>query len=176
VWAALDGRCLLRDELAEEVVKRVGAALRKRLRSGFAFLLDELRQGPPQGSRITLVRPDQWIDGWRRIDDEEEALRDVCRCFLRDGPCAARRLQQVVLFDRVQARGGAGVTKVPPGRTSSSSTGSRPGSGSAGRAANGSSYGFASRDGSERIAAPSSSAKQSVFGGFLCLEPLLSVD
>ena len=83
VWAALDGRCLLRDELAEEVVKRVGAAPRKRLRSGFAFFLEELCQGPPQGSRITLVRPDQWIDGWRRIDDEEEALREVCLRFLR---------------------------------------------------------------------------------------------
>jgi len=82
VWAALDGRCLLREELAEEVVKRVGAAPRERLRSGFAFFLDELCQGPPQGSRITLVRPDQWIDGWRRIDEEAEALREVCRRFL----------------------------------------------------------------------------------------------
>ncbi len=83
VWAALDGRCLLRDELAEEVVKRVGGAPRERLRSGFAFFLDELCQGPPQGSRITLVRPDQWIEGWRPIDDEREALREVCRRFLR---------------------------------------------------------------------------------------------
>jgi hypothetical protein len=80
-WAALDGRCLLRDELAEEVVKLW--APRKRLRSGFAVFLDALRQGPPQGSRITLVRPDEGIDGWQRIDDEEEALREVCRCFLR---------------------------------------------------------------------------------------------
>lgn len=80
---ALDGRCLLRDELAAEVVKRVGAAPRKRLRSGFAFFLDELCQGPPQGSRITLVRPDQWIDGWREISDEREALREVCRRFLQ---------------------------------------------------------------------------------------------
>jgi hypothetical protein len=78
----LDGRCLLREELAEEVVKRVGAAPRERLRSGFAFFLGELCQGPPQGSRITLVRPDQWNDGRRRID-EGEALREVCRRFLR---------------------------------------------------------------------------------------------
>ena len=83
VWAVLDGRCLLREELAQEVVKLVGAGPRERLRSGFAFFLDELCQGPPQGSRITLVRPDQWIDGWRRIDDEAEALREVCRRFLR---------------------------------------------------------------------------------------------
>jgi hypothetical protein len=83
VWDVLDGRCLLREELADEVVKRVGAGPRERLRSGFAFFLGELCQGRPQGSRITLARPDQWIDGWERIDDEKEALREVCRRYLR---------------------------------------------------------------------------------------------
>jgi hypothetical protein len=83
VWETLDGRCLLRGELAEEVVKRVGGAARERLRSGFAFFLGELCQGPPQGSRITLARPDQWIEGWREVGDEDEALREVCRRFLR---------------------------------------------------------------------------------------------
>ncbi len=83
VWEVLDGRCLLREELAQEVVRRVGDAPRERLRSGFAFFLGELCQGPPQGSRITLARPDQWIEGWRRIDDEAEALREACRRFLR---------------------------------------------------------------------------------------------
>jgi Winged helix DNA-binding domain len=83
VWEALDGRCLLREELAENVVSRVGAAPRERLRSGFAFFLGELCQGQPQGSRITLARPDQWIGGWREVADEREALREVCRRFLR---------------------------------------------------------------------------------------------
>lgn len=83
VWDVLDGRCLLRDELVEDVVKRVGPAPRKRLASGFAFFLSELCQGPPQGSRITLVRPDQWIAGWREVADDEKALREVCRRFLR---------------------------------------------------------------------------------------------
>jgi hypothetical protein len=83
VWDALDGRCLRRDELVDEVVQRVGPAPRERLRSGFAFFLDELCQGPPQGSRITLARPDQWIAGWQPVDDEPEALREVCRRFLR---------------------------------------------------------------------------------------------
>ena len=83
VWDALDGRCLLREELAEEVVKRVRAAPRERLSSGFAFFLGELCQGPPRGSRITLVRPDQWIDGWSEPPDDREALRTVCRRFLR---------------------------------------------------------------------------------------------
>ena len=93
VWEVLDGRCLLREELAKEVVKRVGAAPRERLRSGFAFFLGELCQGPPQGSRITLVRPDQWIDGWRGVDDDAEALREVCRRFLRAyGPATRTEL------------------------------------------------------------------------------------
>jgi hypothetical protein len=83
VWEALDGRCLLREELAEEVVRRVGAAPRERLRSGFAFFLGELCQGPPQGARIALARPDRWIGDWRQVDDEREALREVCRRFLR---------------------------------------------------------------------------------------------
>ena len=82
VWEALDGRCLLRDELTDEVVERVGARPRERLRSGFAFFLSDLCQGPPQGSRITLTRPDQWVGGWHEVD-EDEALREVCRRFLR---------------------------------------------------------------------------------------------
>lgn len=83
VWEAIGGRCLLRDELADDVVKRLGGAARDRLRSGFAFFLGELCQGPPQGSRITLARPDQWVEGWREAADEDEALREVCRRFLR---------------------------------------------------------------------------------------------
>jgi Winged helix DNA-binding domain len=82
VWEVLDGRCLLRDELAEAVVERVGGAVRERLRSGFAFFLGELCQGPPQGTRITLARPDHWIEGWGEVNDEDEALREVCRRFL----------------------------------------------------------------------------------------------
>ncbi len=82
VWAALDGRRLLREELAEEIVKRVGPGPRERLRSGFAFFQSEVCQGPPQGTRVTFVRPDQWIEGWREVD-EQEALRDVCRRYVR---------------------------------------------------------------------------------------------
>jgi hypothetical protein len=90
VWDALDGRYLLREELAEEVVKRVGPGPRQRFLSGFAFFFDELCQGPPQGTKITLVRPDQWIAGWREVD-EQEALLEVCRRYLRTyGPARPR--------------------------------------------------------------------------------------
>jgi hypothetical protein len=94
VWEVLDGRCLLREELAEAVVKRVGTRARERLRSGFAFFLADLCQGPPQGARITLARPDQWIEGWRDVEDNE-ALREVCRRFLHTyGPSRPAELCQ----------------------------------------------------------------------------------
>jgi hypothetical protein len=82
VWDSLDGRCLLREELAEEVVKRVGPGPKQRLLSGFAFFTGELVQGPPQGAKVTFARPDQWIDGWQEVD-EQEALAEVCRRYLR---------------------------------------------------------------------------------------------
>ena len=94
VWDVLDGRCLLREELAEAVVTRVGAKARERLRSGFAFFLADLCQGAPEGARITLARPDQWIEGWQEVD-EDEALFEVCRRFLNTyGPSRPAELCQ----------------------------------------------------------------------------------
>ena len=82
VLDALDRRCLLREELAAEVVKRVGPAPQQRLLSGFAFFQSEVCQGPPQGARVTFARPDQWIAGWKEVE-EQNALREVCRRYLR---------------------------------------------------------------------------------------------
>jgi hypothetical protein len=82
VWEAIDGRNLLREELAAEVVKRVGPKPRERLLSGFAFFVGELCQGPQQGNKVTFVRPDQWIEGWQEVD-VDDALREVCRRYLR---------------------------------------------------------------------------------------------
>ncbi len=81
VWDSFDGRTLLRDELATEVVRRVGKKHEGRLRSGFAFFTDQLVQGPPQGNKITLARPDQWIDGWQTLA-EGAAVREVLRRYL----------------------------------------------------------------------------------------------
>ncbi len=81
VWDALDGRALLREELAAEVVRRVSAKHEARLLAGFAFFTGALCQGPPQGNKVSFVRPDQWIDGWEEVD-EHEALREACRRFL----------------------------------------------------------------------------------------------
>jgi hypothetical protein len=82
VWDVLDDEVLRRDALVERVVRRVGPKPRARLQSGFAFLIGDLCQGPPEGGRITLARPDQWVTGWRNVDPQE-ALREVCRRFLR---------------------------------------------------------------------------------------------
>lgn len=90
----LDGTALRRDELVERVVRRVGPKPRARLESGFAFLTGELCQGPPQGGRITLARPDQWVAGWREVDPEP-ALREACRRFLAAyGPARPVAFQQ----------------------------------------------------------------------------------
>ena len=82
VWEALDGRTLLREELMDDVVSRVGSKHDARLRAGFAFFTDALCQGPPQGSKVTFARPDQWIKGWKEVSDEADALREVCRRYL----------------------------------------------------------------------------------------------
>jgi hypothetical protein len=81
VWDAAGGEPLLRDELVAEVVRRVGEKHEGRLRSGFAFFIGELCQGPPRGNKITLVRPDRWLARWKPVD-RRHALREVVRRFL----------------------------------------------------------------------------------------------
>lgn len=94
VWDALDGRCLLREELIAEVSRRVGAAARERLQSGFAFFLEETCQGPPRGAKATFVRPDQWVEGWSTVD-EGGALREACARYVRTyGPTGPRRFRE----------------------------------------------------------------------------------
>jgi hypothetical protein len=95
VLDVLDGRCLLREELAAEVVQRVGPKAQGRLLSGFAFFGGaNLCQGPPQGSKITLARPDQWLERWSEVD-EQEALREVCRRYLQTyGPATPKDFRE----------------------------------------------------------------------------------
>lgn len=81
VWDAAGAEPLLREELVGEVVRRVGKRHEARLRSGFAFFTGELCQGPPQGSKITLVRPDRWLGVWEPVE-REHAVREIVRRFL----------------------------------------------------------------------------------------------
>jgi len=81
VWESAGDEPLLREQLVDEVVRRVGTKHEGRLRSGFAFFTGELCQGPPQGNKITLVRPDLWIGTWKRVESRD-ALREVLQRFL----------------------------------------------------------------------------------------------
>ncbi len=121
VWEALDGRCLTRDELTDAVVKRVGAAPQARLRSGFAFFHSDLCQGPPQGPRITLVRPDQWIEDRQQDWDGREALREVCRRFLRTyGPARPADFAHGSALERSRRSKLCSTSSAPSSRRSTS--------------------------------------------------------
>jgi hypothetical protein len=96
--AALDGRTVLREELADEVSGRVGAWAREPIASGWAFLIDYaaeagiLCHGPPRGNKVTFVRADQWL-GYVRQWDEREAQLEATRRFLRTyGPATHKEL------------------------------------------------------------------------------------
>ena len=88
IAGALDGACLTRTELTDEVCRRAGERFRERLRSGWGEFLKPaacsglLCQGPPRGSEVTFVRPDQWLAGWR-LPDPREARMELVRRYLR---------------------------------------------------------------------------------------------
>jgi winged helix DNA-binding protein len=105
VWEAAGEEPLLREELVDEIVGRAGKKHEGRLRSGFAFFIGELCQGPPQGNKITLVRPDKWIGSWKSMK-RDDALREILRRFLHAyGPARPGDFQkwfgQEVSFDAV---------------------------------------------------------------------------
>jgi len=93
---ALDSRCLTRQELVNDLLKRTGlrGSIRDHLASGWGSLLHpaayqgNLIFGPSQGKNITFVRPDQWLGTWDE-PSSEEALRTLVRRFVTAfGPCS----------------------------------------------------------------------------------------
>lgn len=91
---ALDGRCLTRDELHQEIVGRVGAWAGEGVWPAFggawprwtlalapAAQRGVLCFGPPRGNRVTYVRLDQWL-GPLTQSDGRAALAEICRRFL----------------------------------------------------------------------------------------------
>jgi len=84
---ALDGRCLTREELVAAVSPRVGSWAREHIGSGWGTVLGPaalsgvLVHGTPQGTRVTFVRPDQWLGEQPRYDPQE-ALAEVLRRYL----------------------------------------------------------------------------------------------
>jgi winged helix DNA-binding protein len=96
---ALDGRCLLREELADEVATRVGEWAREKIGSGWAYLfgtaarLGKLCHGPPRGKNVTFVRTDQWVD-WREVDPGEALVEAYRRFAATYGPAGPRQFAQ----------------------------------------------------------------------------------
>lgn len=97
---ALRGRSLLREELADAVVERVGAAPREQLASGWGYYLSDaafagvLCFGPPQGQRVTFVHPDDWL-GPRCAWEPRDALREVARRYAEAyGPVGPRQFRE----------------------------------------------------------------------------------
>ena len=98
IGEALDGQILTRERLAEEVVKRLGmsASVRKHMLSGWGNLLQPAAEqgylcfGPSQGSKVTFVRPDQWIRRWDEPSGREAWKTLLRRFFSTYGPATYR--------------------------------------------------------------------------------------
>jgi uncharacterized protein YcaQ len=94
IGEALDRRCLTRQELADEVARRVGEWAREQMLSAWgewlapAAFVGRLCFGPSRGNQVTFVRADQWVHGWQERDSEQ-ALVEVCRrYFAAYGPAS----------------------------------------------------------------------------------------
>jgi len=91
---ALDGKILTRERLAEEVVERLGmsASVRKHMLSGWGNLLNPAAEqgylcfGPSEGSKVTFVRPDQWLGRWDEPSGDEAWKMLLRRFFSTYGP------------------------------------------------------------------------------------------
>ena len=118
IGQALDGRRLTRDELGAAIVGRVGrwAAARTfpafgdrepvwRPAIGHAASAGLLCFGPNQGTRVTFVRPDQWVGpSTRRRVSGTAALAEVLRRYLRAyGPATPAEFAQWFAATRATA-------------------------------------------------------------------------
>lgn len=98
---ALDGKRLLRQELADEVARRVGTWARDGIASAWgeaasleAALRGYLVFGPMQGTKVTFVRADQWLKNWRELDPEASLLEIVRRYLAAYGPATPQDFGQ----------------------------------------------------------------------------------
>ena len=102
IAAALDGRCLTREELVEAVSPHVGPWAREHIGSGWGTVLGPaalngvLVSGPPRGTRVTFLRPDQWL-GEQREHEPQTALAEILRRYLAAfGPATHRAFAEWV--------------------------------------------------------------------------------
>jgi hypothetical protein len=95
---ALDGQILTREQLAVEVVDRLrmSARVRKHMLSGWGNLLHPAAEqgylcfGPSEGSKVTFVRPDQWLRRWDEPSGDEAWKILLRRFFSAYGPANYR--------------------------------------------------------------------------------------
>jgi hypothetical protein len=85
---ALDDQTLTREELAQEVGRRLGSEeLGGKLRDGFGALLKpsafrgDLLFAPSVGRNVRFARPDRWLPEWESAETEE-SVREVARRYL----------------------------------------------------------------------------------------------
>lgn len=107
---ALDGRCLTRDELVEAVTPHVSGWAREHIGSGWGTVLGPaalngvLVHGPPQGTRVTFVRPDQWF-GEQQEWEPQAALVEILRRYLRAfGPATHNHFAAWVAGSHLKAK------------------------------------------------------------------------
>lgn len=108
IGEALDGRCLTREDLGVEVARRAGtfasdavspafggAWPRWQMVIGAAANAGLLCFGPNEGTKVTFVRPDQWLGvDWEEVDTAA-ALREVLQRYLAAyGPATHRDFAQ----------------------------------------------------------------------------------
>jgi hypothetical protein len=94
---ALDGRCLTREEIADEVHRLTNnAAVDKLMREGWGSILKIVAAegllcfGPPKGRNVTFVRPDQWLKREAKAPDTDKAIELVCERYLASHGPATR--------------------------------------------------------------------------------------
>jgi uncharacterized protein YcaQ len=100
IGAALDGRTLTREELAEAVAHVTGSAeLEQKVQGSWGPYLKpasfhgRLCFGPSDGQRVRFTRPDSWLGRELAGADPEESLREVTRRHLGAfGPAAREDL------------------------------------------------------------------------------------
>lgn len=110
IAGALDGRSLTREELVEAVSPHVGPWAREHIGSGWGTVLGPAAlngvvvNGPPRGTRVTFVRPDQWL-GQQGEHDPQESLVEVLRRYLvAFGPATHRDFAAWISGAQLKAR------------------------------------------------------------------------
>ncbi len=107
---ALDGRCLTREELVESVNPHVSDWAREHIGSGWGTVLGPaalngtLVHGPPRGTRVTFVRPDQWL-ATQHEWEPQAALAEILRRYLAAfGPATHRDFAQWIAGSHLKAK------------------------------------------------------------------------